>query len=330
MFTTPSPEPNHGKRKGKGRKLRPLERLLMVDRRDRWLLEMLVAHAALTTGQATRLGYTPTVERAQQRLLKLAADGWIGRVESDIDVEDTCWLLAPLAAQAYELDPLARTDPPPIPTDPLLISTLRANDFFVDLATYARTHASVDLRHWWSTAITHPLVSPDLTRTRYAEYIHHGRRINFWFEDDDETVSAARFGARLLRYRDVLLRTGLSTVLVRLSTAEREIEFCRDLPRGLHALTIATINPERASTDPQAWWVGGFWRRRALHELPENNQPEFVWEYPKDGFPQDWERPPHPIYDERRPGEEAVADGDYSYLADSGPDPASTDGSPAA
>lgn len=55
--------------------------------------------------------------------------------------------------------------------------------------------------------------------------------------------------------------------------------------------------------------MGGFWRCRDLHELPENDLPEFGWEYPKDGFPQDWERPPHPIYDERRPYVESIADG---------------------
>ncbi len=308
MSTTPNPDP---KRRNTPR---PLDRLLMVASRDRWLLEMLVAHTALTSGQVTRLGYAPTAAQAHDRLLKLARGGWISSVQLDAGVENTCWLLAPLAAQAYKLDRFARTDPPPIPDDPMLTGTVRTNEFFVDLAGYARTHAGVDLRHWWSPPMTHPLVSPDLTRTRYAEYIVDRRRINFWFEDDDETVSPARLGARLLRYREVLLRTGLGTILVRMADEEREAEFHQELPiDGLYALTIATVTPQRASTAERAWWLAPIWQHKALHELPDRGQPEFVWEYPKDGFPQDWERPPHPIYDERRPGEESVADGRFSY-----------------
>jgi Replication-relaxation len=247
MSTTPKPDPN------RRNTLRPLDRLLMLASRDKWLLEMLVAHTALTTGQVTRLGYAPTATEAHERLLNLARDGWISSVPLDAGVENTCWLLAPLAAQAYKLDPSTRSDPPPIPDDPTLTGTVRTNGFFVDLAGYARTHAGVDLRQWWSPPMTHPLVSPDLTRTRYAEYIADGRRINFWFEDDDEGVSPARLGARLLRYRDVLLRTGLGTVLVRMANEQREAEFHRDLPLdSLYALTIATVTPQRASTAARA------------------------------------------------------------------------------
>jgi Replication-relaxation len=274
---------------------------------------MLAEHTALTTGQVVRLGFAPSVAQAQQRLLRLTRRDWIGKVRLDADIENSCWLLDAVGLDIFGSRRPHRSRRQPIPDKPALAATVRTNDFFVELASHARTHPGDDLRQWWSPTTCYPLVSPRLPNTSYAEYVHHGRRINFWYEHDDETASPAELTARLLRYRAVLLRTGLGTVLMRMATSQRESNLQWSLlGEELPALTVATINPERSSTAPEAWWVHRTWEFKALHELPENPEPHFAT-YGPDGWPP--LAPWHPIHDYHRPSDDSVVDGEYSYSA---------------
>src|SRR5689334_9678247 len=97
--------------------------------RDRWAIDMLAEHRALTTEQFTALGYDSTSAGAGRRLRTLARRGWLVRV-------DSAWRLSPFGVQ------LCR----PIPGEP----DLTVNQFFVDLAAHARTQAGSDLRVWRS------------------------------------------------------------------------------------------------------------------------------------------------------------------------------------
>lgn len=272
--------------------------------RDCWAIDMIAEHRVLTAGQLVALGFGPTVANAARRLRILTSRGWLDRfycrLLDDLTVE-TGWCLGPFGA--------ARTHPPAEPArsparvyrafdrlrfHPQLDMLVATNQFFVDLASHARATAGCDLRTWWSPRTCDEVGAPGW----YGEYIHQGRRVGFWFEPDPGEGAVAR---RVHRYRPLAARTGLGTVLFRIGDQQREEQLHEHLDRlNLTGLTVATSYPDLGHPAGLVWLTHASGGRVALHELPEAE-------------PLGPGVPPHPIHDPRRPNDEAVADGEYSY-----------------
>ena len=66
-------------------------------------------------------------------------------------------------------------------------------------------------------------------------------------------------------------------------------------------LTVATSHPELGHPAEPVWMTEAGGEPVALHDLPSSE-------------PLDPDLSPHPIYDPRRPCDEAIADGGYSYV----------------
>ncbi|MGI5180532.1 hypothetical protein ACQEVZ_29880 [Dactylosporangium sp. CA-152071] len=145
--------------------------------RDRWAIDMLAEHRALTTEQFTALGYDSTSAGAGRRLRALARCGWLVRVGSG-------WRLGLLGVQRRR----------PVPGEP----DLTVDQFFVDLAALARTQARTDLRAWRSVPAP------------YGEYLHNGKRIGFWYQRDPGGPPSRW----LRRYYSLADNTGVRLLLV--------------------------------------------------------------------------------------------------------------------
>lgn len=229
---------------------------------DRWAIDMLAEHQALTTDQFTALGYDPTPTGAGRRLRILARRGWLVRI-------DSAWLLGRFGVQLRR----------PVAGEP----DLTRNQFFVDLAAHARTQAGTDLRAWRSVPAP------------YGEYLHHGKRIGFWYQPDPGGPPSRW----LRRFRGLAAKTGVGLLLVTTPDPDRERKIRGRL--GANGLTVATSVSGLDNPAGPVWLTHVEGERLALHELPEADQ-------------LDPRLRPHPIYDTRRPGDEAIADGTYSYV----------------
>ncbi|MEW2426532.1 replication-relaxation family protein [Micromonospora sp. NPDC047644] len=288
-------------------------------RPDWWAVEMLAEHRVLTTGQLTALGFATTTASATRRLAILARRGWIDRLwnTSVAVTTDTWWCLGPIGAQ---LTPLSEDrDVTPAQAyrarDRLrehtgLPGLLRANDFFVDLATHALTKPGSDLRTWWS-----PRTCRYVTAARHAawhgEYIHDRDRHAFWYQPDPGEIRPADLADHVHAYRRLAEQTGLATLLVHAADPQREQELRRYLERrNTRHLTVVTSNPEHGHPADPVWQPIGDTHRLALTDLPHT--PE---QWPPDTvtFKEVRPRAPHPIYDPERPYEESIANGEYHY-----------------
>ncbi|GAA2591984.1 hypothetical protein GCM10010399_23150 [Dactylosporangium fulvum] len=152
--------------------------------RDRWAIDMLAEHQALTTEQFTALGYDSASVAAGRRLRTLARLGWLVRV-------DSAWLPGSFGVQLRR----------PVSGEP----DLTTNQFFVDLAAHARTQAGTDLRAWRSVPAP------------YCEYLHNGKRIGFWYQRDPGGPPLRW----LRRYRSLAVDTGVSLLLVTTDDPDR-------------------------------------------------------------------------------------------------------------
>ncbi|MBF9133332.1 replication-relaxation family protein [Plantactinospora sp. S1510] len=287
--------------------------------RDRWAVQMLVEHRTLTTAQLTALGFAETPTSAARRLMILARRGWIDRLPTNINLNalDSWWCLGPLGAEITRPDGGARVTPARVyrARDRLwvhqsLVSLLHTNQFFVDLAAQARTQPGTDLRTWWSPRTCAMVTGPERRATWHGEYIHDRGRHGFWFEPDPGGIGAAALADRVHSYPPLAERTGLATLLFQTADPQREDELRHLDRRNLRQLTIATSNPEQGHPAAPVWQPIGAHHRLALTELPHTQQ---LW--PPDDPIRGHVEPlaPHPIHDPDRPGDEAIADGDYTY-----------------
>ncbi|MFI6783752.1 replication-relaxation family protein [Micromonospora sp. NPDC050276] len=311
QFTVPSTRPI------------PAELLLAESGRmrlpDWWAVEMLAEHRVLTTAQLTALGFATTTASATRRLAILARRGWIDRLWNTgaAAIADTWWCLGPIGTQLTPLDEDHDVTPAQAyrARDRLrehagLPGLLRANDFFVDLATHALTKPGSDLRTWWS-----PRTCRYVTAARHAawhgEYIHDRNRHAFWYQPDPGEIRPADLADRVHAYRRLAEQTGLATLLFHAADPQREQELRRYLERrNTRHLTVVTSNPEHGHPADPVWQPIGETHRLALTDLPHT--PE---QWPPDTvtFKEVRPRAPHPIYDPERPYEESVANGEYHY-----------------
>jgi hypothetical protein len=114
--------------------------------------------------------------------------------------------------------------------------------------------------------------------------------LGFWYQPERDDPP----DRWLHRYRPLAEETGVGLVLV--TTHDPALHERID-PGGL---TIATSHPDRGHPAGPVWSTHAAGERVALHDLPE-------------AVPLDPGISPHPIYDPRRPCDEAIADSDYSY-----------------
>ena len=203
--------------------------------RDRWLLDLLGQHRVFTTEQINTLAFH-NLHTARNRLILLNQRGFLARFRDAIRPGSQQWRWTlDLYAEVY----LASRDdtPPPkfstirakinkLAASPRLAHLLNVNDLFVDLIGHARTTSGAALSQWWSEAacrqLTGDLVRPD----GYGDWTEDGRRITFWFEQDQGTEKAHHVIGKLDGY-DALLRASgrRDAILFRLVSPRAEKSF---------------------------------------------------------------------------------------------------------
>ncbi|MEV4511509.1 hypothetical protein AB0K00_21355 [Dactylosporangium sp. NPDC049525] len=151
--------------------------------RDRWAIDMLTEHRALTTDQFTALACDSAPADADRRLQILAQRRRPVRI-------DLAWLLGPFVVH------LCR----PVPGEP----DLTTNQSFADLAAHARTQAGTDIRAWRS------IPAP------YGQYLHNGKDIGFWYQRD-----AGGPPSSWPCHRSLAVNTGASLLLVTTDDLDR-------------------------------------------------------------------------------------------------------------
>ncbi|MEU5722761.1 replication-relaxation family protein [Micromonospora sp. NPDC047738] len=128
--------------------------------RDHVLLGWLADHGVLTTPQIAHALF-PSLDFAQRRLRRLGDVGVVDRfrpLKTDGGSYPYHYVLDQLGA---EIIAVHRDQPPPRPSQTkarrrrwtvarVLQHRIGVNQFFTDLAGYARTHPDHDLRRWWS------------------------------------------------------------------------------------------------------------------------------------------------------------------------------------
>jgi len=185
--------------------------------RDRWLIDLLGQHRVFTTDQINTLAFT-NIHTARNRLVQLNSRGILARFRDAIrpGSEQWRWTLD-LYGEVYLT---SRDDQPPpkfstirtkinkLAASPLLAHLLAVNDLFADLIGHARATPGAALAQWWSEAacrnVTGDLVRPD----GYGDWTEAGRRITFWFEQDQGTEKTHRVIAKLDDYAAFQRATG--------------------------------------------------------------------------------------------------------------------------
>ncbi|MEV1107807.1 MULTISPECIES: replication-relaxation family protein [unclassified Micromonospora] len=155
---------------------------------------------------------------------------------------------------------------------PRLPALLRANGFFVDLTTRARTQPGTDLRTWWSPR-TCALITTSRHNVWHGEYIHDRNRHAFWYRPGPGYIHTSALADRVHHYRRLAERTGLATLLFHAADAQREQELRRHLDRRtLRHLTVVTSNPYQGHPANPVWQPIGDTRRLALTDLPHKSE----------------------------------------------------------
>ncbi len=299
-----------------------LEHLHTLRHGDEWAVNMIAEHRALTTDQLIALGYDHDAATADKRLKRLVRLGWLHRYGPGFTargyLDTTLWSIGPFgmaitathdgpvtAAQAYR-------DRARLVRDPHLPHLMNVNQFFVELALYARTHPpTTDLRTWWSPFTCHRITASPRHKMWHGEYLHDNRRVRFWLEPDDGTTRPATLAAHIHRYRPIVARTEVPAVLFHCTDEERETAVRQHLSRlNTTGLYVATAHRYLGHPATQVWRPLNSEHRIALHEIPET----YLAYNPADPFLHDPQyHAPHPIHDPCRPGDEAVADNGHTY-----------------
>jgi hypothetical protein len=265
--------------------------------RDRWIIQMLHEHRALTSTQITALAF-PSARSARQRLRELYYWSVLDRFQPFITpgTAPMHYVLAPAGATVLAAEhgvsvkhlSYSHERALGIAHSLRLAHTIGVNDFLTALITAARGHPGhgMALRTWWSeTRCTRhfgDLTKPDA----YARWTAHGHEIEFFLEYDFGTEPLDKLAHKLHGYAALAAATAITTpLLIWLPTARREATARHLLtPTWRHlkdpwAVPVATaaadlLNPHTPSPSPaDAIWLpldrpGGTTARRALHHLP--------------------------------------------------------------
>lgn len=207
--------------------------------RDRLLLDWLADHKVLTTFQICHALFG-SLDFAQRRLLKLHRLGLVDRfrpLRAGGGSYPWHYVLDQIGA---ELVAASRGETPPrrgqslermrrIATSRTLSHQLGVNQFFTDLAGYARTHPSCRLERWWSEqqcaragAFSLMLISP-VRPDGHGVFAADGRRVAFFLEWDSGGEQLQVLASKLAGYAAHVDKDGPAwPVLFCLPTTRRE------------------------------------------------------------------------------------------------------------
>lgn len=310
-----------------------------LQQRDAWVVRMLAEHQTISTPQLVDLGFAADAAAAEKRLSLLVRRGWLNRFGPGITEhwysKDIMWCIGPYGAYYADLDDRP-VSPAQVYRDTYRLVTNRhlshlqaINQFFVDLAAYARTHPpTTDLQTWWSPRICSRTIASPRYKAWHGEYASDHRRVPFWLEVDDGYIRPATLARHVHRYQPFAARSGIGNVLFLTGDADRESELRRHLSHlNVVGLEVATSHRGLGNPATDVWLLLTGGPRRALHELPEHDlesglddllpdlpERHLLADPPVDDY---INHPglvvPHPIYDPDRPHVDAVADGEYAY-----------------
>jgi len=252
--------------------------------RDVTLLGWLADHGALTSAQIAHALF-PSLDFAQRRLRVLCGLGLTARfrpLKPDGGSYPYHYVLAQLGAQVVAAQ---RGQPQPRPgqaRERMRALTARANlahllgvnQFFTDLAGYARTHPGARLERWWPTTACarigafaepgHSPYTPAIHPDGHTIYTEAGRTVAVFVEHDAGSEPVHVLIDKLPRYADLARATGRAwPVLFWLHSAARERHLHDRLAHthaSVPAVPVATATRDHAaaaglSPAEAIWWL---------------------------------------------------------------------------
>lgn len=204
--------------------------------RDRWIIDILAEHRALTAEQVARLDF-PNPDKARHRLVLLYRRGVLARFRRCVRPGSQHWRYtlgligeAIHAAQTGAAMPRAanvREKIVRLAESRNLDHLLGVNEFFVSLIHHARHHPGCALDEWWSERRTAASCGTIVRPDGYGQWSEHGRTLGFFLEHDNDTERLSELVAKLDRYAE-LTRAGVSRpVLFFFSNTTRLHNFAR-------------------------------------------------------------------------------------------------------
>ncbi|GAA0460150.1 hypothetical protein Aca07nite_42150 [Actinoplanes capillaceus] len=256
--------------------------------RDHVLLGWLADHGVLTSFQVAHALY-PSLDFAQRRLRKLCQVELLARFRPFRAEGGTHPYHYVLGQLGTEIVAIARGEDPPrkdqarrrrwhLTNRANLPHLLGVNQFFTDLAAYARTHPSASLDRWWpasryatrsafleesdppTLAAYIPKVRPD----GYGVFSEDGGRVSFYLEYDTGSEPLTTLIAKVDGYRELAHVTGRSyPVLFWLHSSVRELHLHQRLTAAGVRYPVATAavdaaGQQAASPTDRQWLMHRF------------------------------------------------------------------------
>ena len=260
--------------------------------RDRWLLVLLAEHKVLTTNQIAAAAFG-SVRRAQDRLRQLRALGVVFAFRDSYSGGGTSQTRYALGYLGARLIAAQRAVKPPTPQAyhqslerlglwPKLGHHLGVNQFFCDLASYARAHpqqvrgpeGAGGLTMWWSEKRCADFFWNTTTKVHpdgYGCWEAHGRSVRFFLEHDTGTEPLAKVTRKIDDYRSYPTNT-FGVVLFSVHSAARETSLRaalrRDLAGGDPGFVIATAYRDPGLGAGPAGPIWALWSARGSEHVP--------------------------------------------------------------
>ncbi|GAA4690918.1 replication-relaxation family protein [Phytohabitans rumicis] len=253
--------------------------------RDHILLGWLADHGVLTSFQIAHALY-PSLDFAQRRLRKLCDTGLISRFRpfrADGGTYPYHYVLDQLGVEivaSHRGDELPRKDQAKkrrwhLTTRANLPHLLGTNQFFIDLAGYARTHPEAALVRWWPAArcqqpgafaeknddIQIKVYKPRIRPDGHGIWIENNAVVPFFAEYDTGSEDLDRLLVKIAGYEDLARVTGQRwPVLFSLHSPVRERHLHQRLAEYEWPVPVATAAREGAthtglSLAEAVWWL---------------------------------------------------------------------------
>ncbi|GIE95813.1 replication-relaxation family protein [Paractinoplanes rishiriensis] len=253
--------------------------------RDHVLLGWLADHGVLTTPQIAHALF-PTIDAAQDRLLRLTGLKVIGRFRPqrpDGGSYPYHYVLDQLGTDvvsAQRGDPLPRRDAARrrrwhLTNRANLPHLLGTNQFFTDLAGYARAHPHAQLQRWWPATRLQTAgafaqdgdpvqVFAYTARVRpdgHGIWAEHHQQVPFFLEYDTGTERLSQLADKALSYEKLVgVTQRLWPVLFWLHSTVRERHLHRELTDAGVRIPVATAARDHAthagfSPADAVWWL---------------------------------------------------------------------------
>lgn len=251
--------------------------------RDRQLLDWLADHKVLTTFQISNALFG-SLDFAQRRLLTLHQLGLVDRFRPlRMGGGSYPWHYV-LAQTGAEHVASTRQETPPkraqtteaarrIANSRLLPHLLGVNEFFTDLAGYARTHPGAQLERWWSeqrlgrTGVFALSVTSPVRADGHGVYREDGHRVAFFLEWDSGGEQLRLLTGKLSSYAEHVTKGGPAwPVLFCLPTTRRETNLHRMLNRIRVPVPVATC--ARDSLAAAGGPAGAVWLLHRASDAP--------------------------------------------------------------